>query len=312
MDYNIQIQKNANSYRRHFDKMNRAKEIKLLQSYKESLKEIKKQVADMFSKYGDKITLEEMKAYNRLTNLEYNIAQEIKKLNGKLINTTKTTIKDAFKTSYNWTGYNYETTLGLAMGFGNLPTSAIQSAILNKYDTIKWSERLLANQKVYVRQIREEITKGLIQGKGYGAIAKSINERADIGATKVLRIVKTETHRASAEGTLKAYDRVLSAAEDLNIEMRKRWMSTLDARTRDVHADMDGEFADDEGMFTFPDGVVTELPGLSGDPAQDIHCRCTSTLEVEGLDENKRRDNESKQIINYKTYEDWSKGKGIN
>jgi hypothetical protein len=52
-----------------------------------------------------------------------------------------------------------------------------------------------------------------------------------------------------------------TAADNLGMTIKKVWISTLDDKTRDDHTEMDGQEADADGMFTFPDGTKTEALG---------------------------------------------------
>jgi hypothetical protein len=45
---------------------------------------------------------------------------------------------------------------------------------------------------------------------------------------------------------------------------------------RDSHREMDGKFEDDDGLFTLPNGLRGEGPGLFDDPSESINCRCTT------------------------------------
>ena len=142
-----------------------AYEKELLRHYAKSLKEIQSQIAAMFEKYGDKVNLGDMDTFNRLTNLEQRIANEVRRLNGRVKSTMQTAIQDIYGVSFYRTGYALEKSLGVAMGFGQLRTEDISRAIFNKLDRIKWTERQLIHHQSYIRNIREEITHGLIQGK---------------------------------------------------------------------------------------------------------------------------------------------------
>ena len=89
-------------------------------------------------------------------------------------------------------------------------------------------------------------------------------------------------------------------------------MSTLDGHTRDTHQQMDGVYADDDGIFHLPSGVSGEGPGLIPDPAESINCRCTVRLEIVGFEPDSRiarRVGGDNEIISYKTYSEWKEGR---
>ncbi len=47
----------------------------------------------------------------------------------------------------------------------------------------------------YMNDIRTELTRGLIEGEGYGKIAKAITDKTGIHFGRILRIDRTEGHR---------------------------------------------------------------------------------------------------------------------
>lgn len=280
----------------------------LLKHYLKSDKVIKQKIADMFERYGGDVQYSDMLSYNRLTNLENEIALEIKRLTGITRRITEKAIKDIYAQSYYYGGYAMEAALKIKLGFGQLNPRVVEAALFNPMDRIKWTERHLKNQQTYMQQIREEITQGLIQGKGYASIARSVKTRSEIGASKLIRIVRTETHRAQTMGSLAAQEKTKAAAERLGIKIEKIWVATLDNLTRDDHGNADGQAADDDGYFWLGAGIKTLGPGLSGIPEQDIHCRCTERIRIEGLTFTKRKDNVSKEVIDYIPYNLWKIG----
>ena len=292
-----------------FDELLKGYEKELIRNYYQAVKEIKSQIASMFERYGDSVDYQTMVAYNRLTNLEQNIAAEIKKLTLQNIKTTETSLKDFYSVTYYRTGYAMEKGLNIKLGFGSLNPSVIKTALLNPLDRIKWPERMKVNAQTYVTQIRQSIAQGLIKGEGYAKIAKNISDTSSIDANKALRIVRTEGHRVQSTARQVAYDKSNSAAKDLGIKITKVWLATLDGRTRDTHREMDGQEADEQGLFHFPGGVTAEGPGLSGIAELDINCRCTTTINISEYPPQLRKDNETKNVIPYKTYDEWIKNK---
>lgn len=112
-------------------------------------------------------------------------------------------------------------------------------------------------------------------------------------------------------GFNKSFEKVKKALKKTGIKGNKKWISTLDDRTRFDHRKMDGEQPDSEGLYHFPEGTTTTAPGLSGIPEEDINCRCTEGIAIEGLESKYRRDNMTKEAIEMTNYEDWAKEKGI-
>jgi len=293
------------------EKLIAAHEKNLVKAYGNALKEIKRLILQMYEKYGSDVSFADMSSYNRLTNLEQQIADEIKKLTNASIKTTTSALKDLYSEQFYRAGFAFEQSLGVKLGFGLLNPDVIKASVLNSLDRIKWTGRMKDHAKQYVNQIRTEITQGLIQGSGYGKITKRIVDKTGINASKVIRIVRTEGHRVQSAGSLLAYDKTQSAADRLGLKTVKVWVATLDNRTRDSHQKMDGVEANADGVFTLPSGVTAEAPGLSGVAEEDINCRCTTIMQFKDFPPAFRKDNETKQIIKYKNYEEWKNAKGI-
>jgi len=195
--------------------------------------------------------------------------------------------------------------------FKLVPEKQVEAAILNPYDRIGWPNRTKEHINVANRQVREIVSGGINQGKGYPVVAKEMKERMDITAGKAQTIAQTEGHRAREMGKLAATEE----AADKGVIMRRRWVATLDQNTRDTHGDMDGqeiEMYDEDGnlnVFRSPEGGEAEHPGGFGVAAEDINCRCTTIDVIEGYEPTVRRTRED-DIINYGTYNQYAEAKG--
>ncbi len=133
-----------------------------------------------------------------------------------------------------------------------------------------------------VSDVKTEVSQGIIQGKPYSEIARGIIERTGVAAGKAIRIARTETHRVTSAGRQISFDKTFEAAETLGVEVQKVWIAIKDGRSKDRHHEkMDSQHPDKDGYYTLPSGVKTLGPGLSGDPNEDINCRCTEGRNVE-------------------------------
>jgi SPP1 gp7 family putative phage head morphogenesis protein len=288
-------------------------EKEVLQAYRESLKEIRGEVGLAYEKYATAagiLLMAEMMKYKRLDNLEKAIVSEVSRLYKSVNKSTEKAITDVFSESYYRTAWTLETGAKLSLSFDLLRPEAVKAAILNPYDRITWPERMKANTEVMIRQIREEITKGIIQGQAYNKTAKAIKERLDIGASKAIRIVQTETGRAQSQGTQAAFEK----ASKEGLLLKKVWVSTLDGRTRDRHRSLDGQKVEIDEPFKMS-GMQAMYPRGWGVPEMDINCRCTHRAEIEGMEPKLRRARNETTGKNYvipnMTYKAWASNKGI-
>jgi SPP1 gp7 family putative phage head morphogenesis protein len=276
-------------------------ERKVILAYSKSLEEIRGEIAKYYAKYD--MTYSEMMKYERLANLEKAIQEELRKLTNTNIKTLKSGLGELYTESFYRTAYAIESTAQAKLGYAMINPNVIERAVLNPLDRITWPVRMREHSAVAVRQIREEITRGLIQGDSYRKMSQRITERVNVSASKAVRIVQTEAHRTQQAGRL---DSILHA-ENKGVIMVKIWTSTLDDRTRDSHQELDGQKVKPDAEFTIR-GVSAQCPGGFGVPEEDINCRCSIRAEIEGYEPTVRRarDEEGKgTIIPYANYKDW-------
>jgi hypothetical protein len=97
-------------------------------------------------------------------------------------------------------------------------------------------------------------------------------------------IARTEAVRALQEGRRQSLGQVVDAGLLPAESIVRRWDATGDSRTRDDHADMDGQQVAIDEPFTFPDGSQAMYPtddSLGAPGEQVINCRCYVATEVD-------------------------------
>jgi SPP1 gp7 family putative phage head morphogenesis protein len=272
-------------------------EKELIANYQRALKEIRGQLASLYEKTdGDFVTANK---YNRLAALEASISKEISELTKKNAKTLQNGIAGHYEESFLRTAFLLENEVKASLGYSLMDKQAILQAIENPLDRVGFINRHKEGQAVLVRQLREEITQGLIQGKSYGHTAKKVKERFGVGAFKATRIVQTETNRVRNRAKLDSMDEAASAG----VELKKRWLAAVDDRTRDSHASLDGATIDLDEEFD-SDGYTASAPGQFGVASEDINCRCTMISIVEGFEPNKRRV-KGVGVVEYKSFSEF-------
>jgi SPP1 gp7 family putative phage head morphogenesis protein len=154
----------------------------------------------------------------------------------------------------------------------------VKRAIENQISGMPISERVKKNLISNISEVRVAITQGLVQGESYQKIVKRVRGVQEKHAYQAKRIVQTESHRVQNEAR---YDSI-THAENLGIEVKKRWMSAGDGVVRDTHISLDGKYADKDGFF-YSGGGQAQYPGGFGIASEDINCRCTVVTEVEPI-----------------------------
>lgn len=155
------------------------------------------------------------------------------------------------------------------------------------------------------KQIRAAIQSGILQGKSIGKIANDLQKRIpDMSRKSAIRAARTAMTGAQNGGRQDSYE----AAKRMGIKAKKRWIATLDGRTRDSHRRLHGEIAEIDDKFS--NGLM--FPGDErGRPTETYNCRCDMVADVESLstaDGTKKLDpqTQSKIITNDITYGEWA------
>ena len=178
------------------------------------------------------------------------------------------------------------------------------------------------------QQIQSALTQGILQGESMGKIAKRFNELTpsktvdDIrdaykmtadqiareiarkNAVAAMRNARTSVTGAENAGRIDSYKRAVG----MGIKMKQVWMATLDGRTRDSHAAIDGEKIDVGKKFSNGCRYPADPQGR---PEEVYNCRCTMIAEVEGSDKYDPADLSVRPSDYLKgknmTYADWKK-----
>lgn len=281
----------------------------IVSAYRETYANIRKELGDLYAKYekGGILTYAEMAKYNRLTALQDTLKDELTALSQTVGGETTRLVKDVYAESYYRTGYAVEKDVMANLSYGVLDPKVIQGMVENPIAGLTLKETLSNRRAEIITRIKQEVTRGLVAGSSYGEMADGIQTVLENDATKAMRIARTEGHRASEAGKLASYEH----AENIGVNITRIWTSTLDERTRDTHASMDGQEAKNKEDFVSPAGGHAPAPGMFGIASEDINCRCALRARVDGVQEDKFRRVRGEDIVPDLTYSEWAERKGI-
>lgn len=284
-----------NAFKKKFRELDRATintygtaEQKLLASYTTALEDIKKQIADVYEKFGDNPSITQLRKFNRLGTIEKKLANRLNELNKEVRNITAKEIKTGVY-------YGYEATVnGINQTFGfNFTDTALDEKAadlflkdnlwtdaMNNSTAELWSQTKRDFETVLRANAREEVLSGLAQGKSYSQVAKDIQARFDVGVNRAKKIAFTEMHKGHMYGRNAALETSINAGDELGIETVKVWRHNgAGKEPRENHIAADGQMADKDGFF-FVGGEKLKAPGLGTDPANNIYCHCSAELEL--------------------------------
>jgi SPP1 gp7 family putative phage head morphogenesis protein len=139
-----------------------------------------------------------------------------------------------------------------------------------------------------VRQIRNLIERGEKDGLGTEEIGRDIRKAIPgIASYRAATIARTETHTASNMGAM-------AAAQATGLNLRKEWLAAEDDRTREDHAEADGQIVGLDEAFTVGGVQMMEPGDPSAPPEQTINCRCGVAF-LEGVGEVQTEDREDRR-----------------
>ena len=166
-------------------------------------------------------------------------------------------------------------------------------------------------------KITDTITSAILQGKRIPDIAQDLRLVAEMNRVSAVRNARTAVTSAQNAGRQASYEH----AAAMGISVRKRWVATLDKRTRDSHRHMDGVTVPYDQPFHTDLGSTMMYPGdRNGKPGDVYNCRCTMrTVEKPGIEAEPRmrrvRDpatgkNVVVKDMTYAEWERWVKDRG--
>lgn len=152
--------------------------------------------------------------------------------------------------------------------------------------------------------------QAIIQGESIPQIARRIaNETASDNMKAMVRYARTAMTSAQNAGRMETLHR----AKGMGIQCKKVWLATLDRRTRDSHRNLDGQVRDIDEPFDSDFGKIMFPGDPEGHPGDVYNCRCTLTYQYEDYPvdpaNNQRYDQESGQLVEDMTYNEWSAAK---
>lgn len=169
------------------------------------------------------------------------------------------------------------------------------------------------------RKISDAVAQGIIQGESVDEIAKRIaKQTSNTNKEAMKRYARTAMTAAQNAGRLE----VMEEAKDAGIKVKKRWIATLDRRTREAHQHLDGQVQETDKPFWSMLGYIMYPGDPDAKAANTWMCRCTLGYEydeypqqysqrrayVEYYDDDGEFHRESHEIANM-TYDVWKLAK---
>ena len=213
-----------------------------------------------------------------------------------------------FAENYNSQAFKAEKETALSFEVYN--TQAVARLLKDDPDVLPtWKTDEKKDYQWNKKKVNNVVAQGIIQGKSIDEIADDLStDLAAQNESKMRSLARTAITGAQNAGRQEQ----MNDAADMGLKVHKRWIATLDSRTRDSHRDLDGQEVEYNEDFESIFGYL-EYPGdPSGDPADVYNCRCTMiTIYPEysdGRGDRWHREEDLGEDFDEEEYERWKLG----
>lgn len=202
--------------------------------------------------------------------------------------------------AFNELFYDFEMTEKIPLSFTMLTDKQINIIINTPVANRKLSTRLKGNSTKMKQNLNRVLTRGFAKGLSTQKMAVQIAEIGGANYRRAMNIARTESGRVTSVARQQSQNH----AKSIGLKLEKQWISTLDKLTRSNHQILDGKKIDIDAYFEIA-GHKALQPHMFGVAAEDCNCRCRTITIVNGMGPELRKDNETKEVGEYKNYDEW-------
>ena len=200
------------------------------------------------------------------TALQKQVGDILDKMHTQQFNTVSEYLEQCYENGFIGTMFDLQGQ-GIPLCFPLDQEQMVRAVQLDSKIVEGYYQRMGKDVAMLKKRITAEVSRGISSGMRWQQIAQQLQNKTSIGYTNAIRIARTEGHRIQCQAGMDACYK----AKDMGADVVKQWDSTLDARTRDSHAKLDGEIREIDEPFS--NGLM-----FPGDPhgiaAEVINCRC--------------------------------------
>jgi len=198
-------------------------------------------------------------------------------------------LEKAYKDTYYRNAFVMDEGIKIDLKFNILKKEFINAAVNQKYKGEFFSDRIWTEKADMIDKLQASLIKTMNGETTIDKVARDIKNTFNTTAYESQRLVNTENARVQTQ-----------ASYDIGINTgvtQVLWSATLDGKTCPEDAELDGK--------VFP---IDEAPDCPTHP----NCRCCLiNVPYDGWTATQRKDNETKDLINNTTYNNWLKDKGV-
>ena len=297
--------------------------------YRNAQKEMREQMKDFQARFARKdqekraklkageITQEQYDSWKRIQVLQSDVwRQKVEQATKTLEDANRQALRvingekmDVFAENANYEAYRISKEANANLSFSLYDKDTVGRLIKDQPEllprkTVNGRKDRAWNQK----KIANAVNQSIIQGESLPELAERIaRDTASDNGAAMMRYAATAMTAAQNAGRIETMHR----AQGMGIKCKKKWIATLDRRTRDTHRDLDGQVVDVDEPFVV-DGMEIMYPGdPTADPSLVYNCRCTLGYVYEEYkpENDERLDNEDRETIGNMSYREWEKAK---
>lgn len=220
-----------------------------------------------------------------------NLTKMAKDLGSAEVDKVSSILRDTYKDTY-YTNAYVMGQFGIKTNFKILKQQFVDRTINAEYKESTFSDRIWTNKESMISNLKQALIDANDGNTSINDIAQNISNIFGVQAYQGRRLVRTEVARNSANSQLQI-------GLDSNCT-QVQWSATLDDKTEEYDASLDGQ--------TW--GINDDHPM----PVESTHpnCRCVLlNVPYDGWQPTQRMDNNTKELIDYKSYSDWKADNGI-
>lgn len=128
-----------------------------------------------------------------------------------------------------------------------------------------------------MKKINAELLQAIESGESIGKMSERLMRVTDMNKSAAIRNARTMTTAFENLGRLDGMKKM----QDNGTTLQKEWLATLDDKTRDSHAELNGQKADINEPFHSSLGDIMYPGDPSAEPSNFYNCRCTLTYDIQ-------------------------------
>lgn len=197
---------------------------------------------------------------------------------------------DTYKDSYYRSTYSLKDYNNIYTTFVKPNESLIKQAIMQKWSSKNYSERIWNHENKINEILKQHITTGLIQGNSISKMSQKVTNDMNVSLNNSIRLVRTETAYIQGKAILESY---------IQAGIKKyKYLATLDYKTSKVCQNLDGKIFEVEKAQ-----IGTNYPPMHP------NCRSTTVVYIDDNVESERiargADNKTYKVSSDITYKEW-------